>query len=180
VINVSQAVHCYLASHVSIIRYSPVADMSSPSGTSEALRALLDVDAGQAAATAAVLGLVFHHTLLRTVEVELFMYTLVGIGFITLVILFAVHIFAGLTPLAALARVALLSTSFNLAVFLSIGVYRLFFHRLRRFPGPPLAKLSRFYSAYKAAQDLQYYKLINRWNEEYGDFIRTGEYSTKP
>lgn len=105
------------------------------------------------------------------------MYTLVGTGFISLIVLFAVHLFAGLTPLSALARVALLSTSFNVAVFLSIGVYRFFFHRLRRFPGPPLAKVSRFYSAYKASRELKYYKLVTQWNEEYGDFIRTGEYS---
>lgn len=151
--------------------------MASSSGAAETLRALLDVDCVQAASTAAVLGLVFHHTVLRTVEVELYMYTLVGLGLITILALFAVHIFAGLAPLSALARVALLSTSFNTAVFLSIGVYRVFFHRLRRFPGPAPAKVSRFWSAYKASRDLQYFKLVSQWNKQYGDFIRTGEYS---
>lgn len=104
------------------------------------------------------------------------MYTLVGVGSLTLLGLLAVHLYAGLAPLAALARVALLSTSFNVAVFLSIGIYRCFFHRLRKFPGPPLAKVSRFYSAYKASQGLKYFRQIREWNEEYGDFIRTGEY----
>lgn len=104
------------------------------------------------------------------------MYTLVAVGFLTLVVLFAMHLYAGLAPLTALARVALLSTSFNTAIFLSMGIYRFFFHRLRRFPGPPLAKLSRFYSAYKASQGLKYFKQVGKWNEEYGDFIRTGEY----
>lgn len=151
--------------------------MSSLSGASETLRALLEVDAVQAASTAAVLGLVFHNTFLRVVEVEAFMYTLVGLGFLTLIIIFAVHLFAGLAPLAALARVAVLSTSFNLAVFLSIGVYRSSFHRLRRFPGPPLAKVSRFYSAYKASRGLKYFKQVGEWNEQYGDFIRTGWYN---
>lgn len=150
--------------------------MSSGFGASESLRALLDVDAVQAASTAAVLGVVFHNTFLRIVEVEAFMYTLVAVGFLTLVVLFAVHLYAGLAPLVALARVALLSTSFNTAIFLSMGIYRFFFHRLRRFPGPPLAKLSRFYSAYKASQGLKYFKQVGKWNEEYGDFIRTGEY----
>lgn len=104
------------------------------------------------------------------------MYTLVALGFLTLLGLLTVHLYAGLAPLAALARVALLATSFNVAVFLSIGIYRSFFHRLRRFPGPPLAKVSRFYSAYKASQGLQYFKQVREWNEQYGDFIRTGEY----
>lgn len=150
--------------------------MSSGSGVSESLRALLDVDAVKAASTAAVLGVVFHNTFLRVVEVEAFMYTLVALGFLTLVVLLAVHLFAGLAPLAALTRVALLSTSFNAALFLSIGIYRCFFHRLRRFPGPPLARVSRFYSAYKASQGLKYFKQVREWNEQYGDFIRTGEH----
>lgn len=162
---------------VSIIRHGLIADMSSSSGASETLRAVLDVDAVQAASTAAFLGLVFHNTFLRIVEVESFMYTLVTLGFISLIGIFALHLYAGLAPLAALVRVAVLSTSFNLAVFLSIGVYRFLFHRLRRFPGPALAKISRFYSAYKASRGLKYYKLVSQWNEEYGDFIRTGEYS---
>lgn len=150
--------------------------MSSGSGASGSLRALLDVDALQAASTAAVLGVVFHNTFLRVVEVEAFMYTLVFVGFLTLVGLFAVHLFAGFALPAALARVALLSTSFNVAVFVSIGIYRFFFHRLRRFPGPALAKISRFYSAYKASRGLKYFKQVGEWNEEYGDFIRTGEH----
>lgn len=150
--------------------------MASGSGFSELLRAVLYVNAVQAASTAAVLGVVFHNTFLRIVEVEAFMYTLVGVGFLTLLGLFAVHLVAGLAPLAALARVALLSTSFNVAVFLSIGVYRSLFHRLRNFPGPPLAKLTRFYSAYKASQGLKYFKQVGEWNEQYGDFIRTGKY----
>lgn len=150
--------------------------MSSGSGVSESLRALLGVDAVKAASTAAVLGVVFHNTFLRIVEVEAFMYTLVAAGFLTLVGLLAVHLYAGLAPLAALARVTLLSTSFNAAVFLSIVIYRCFFHRLRKFPGPPLAKVSRFYSAYKASQGLKYFRQIREWNEEYGDFIRTGEH----
>lgn len=149
--------------------------MSSVLGASESLRDLLDVDAVQAASTAAVLGVVFHNTFLRLVEVEAFMYTLVAVGFLTLVVLFAVHLYAGIVPLAALARVALLSTCFNTAIFLSMGIYRFFFHRLRRFPGPPLAKLSRFYSAYKASQGLKYFKQVGKWNEQYGDFIRTGK-----
>lgn len=151
--------------------------MSSASGVSEYLLAIGNVDAVQGASTAAVLGLVFHNTVLRTVEVESFMYTLGFMGLVSLGVIFAVHLYAQFTLLAALARVSLLSASFNGAVFLSIGIYRFFFHRLRKFPGPPLAKISRFYSAYKASRGLKYFKQVGQWNQEYGDFIRTGEYS---
>lgn len=175
----SQAILLLLLLVVTISRRGFTADMSSGSGASGSLRALMNVDAVQAASTAAVLGVVFHNTFLRVVEVEAFMYTLVAAGFLTLVGLFAVHLYAGFAFTAALARVTLLSTSFNVAVLVSIGIYRFFFHRLRKFPGPPLAKLSRFYSAYKASRELKYFKQVGEWNEEYGDFIRTGEYGHK-
>ncbi|KAI3392598.1 hypothetical protein diail_5472 [Diaporthe ilicicola] len=148
--------------------------MSSTSGISAWLRAAVDVDVFQAVSTATILGLVFHNTFLRVVEVEGFMYTLIALGFITFSGLVAVHIYAGFVPLDAFARVSLLSISFNFAVFLSIGLYRVFFHRLRKFPGPSLAKVSRFYSAYKASQDLKYCEHVREWKQEYGDFIRTG------
>ncbi|EKG20298.1 Cytochrome P450 [Macrophomina phaseolina MS6] len=55
-----------------------------------------------------------------------------------------------------------------------MAVYRVFFHRLRHFPGPFGAKLSRFYSAYLAGKDIKYYKEIEKMHRKYGDFVRTG------
>lgn len=71
-------------------------------------------------------------------------------------------------------RVLLLASSFNAGLILSIGVYRLFFHRLRCFPGPFAAKLSRFYAMSKAAEKVQYHLEVAKMHEKYGDFVRTG------
>ncbi|KAF4545568.1 Cytochrome P450 [Lasiodiplodia theobromae] len=55
-----------------------------------------------------------------------------------------------------------------------MATYRLFFHRLRKFPGPFGAKLSRFYVTLTSAKKVQYHEEIKKWHEKYGDFIRTG------
>lgn len=54
-------------------------------------------------------------------------------------------------------------------------VYRLSpFHPLARFPGPVLAKVSRFYVAYSAAQGNNYVTL-RRLHQKYGDVVRIGQ-----
>ncbi|OCL07514.1 putative benzoate 4-monooxygenase cytochrome P450, partial [Glonium stellatum] len=55
-----------------------------------------------------------------------------------------------------------------------IVVYRLFFHRLHKFPGPFGAKLTRFYAVSRASKNIQYHKEVAKMHEQYGDFIRTG------
>ena len=141
----------------------------------DSYRALLSTETYNIVAVFAVLGVFFHVTILRTVEIERFVYRLVTLGFITVVGLCAAHIQINFSPVAAILRVALLSFSFSGALFLSMMVYRVFFHPLRKFPGPVGAKISRFYVAYKASQDLQYHKQVSKWHEQYGDFVRTGK-----
>ncbi|KAL1961494.1 hypothetical protein VTN77DRAFT_1673 [Rasamsonia byssochlamydoides] len=75
---------------------------------------------------------------------------------------------------ATVGMVSVLAVSFNTGLILSIGVYRLFFHRLRRFPGPFWAKLTRFADAAKAAKNVQYNVEVAKMHKQYGDFIRTG------
>lgn len=59
------------------------------------------------------------------------------------------------------------------ALFASMLVYRAFFHPLRNFPGPPLAKLSKFYHAYKV-RNFQQCIWLHETHKKYGDFVRTG------
>ncbi|KAE8316235.1 cytochrome P450 [Aspergillus transmontanensis] len=72
-----------------------------------------------------------------------------------------------------LGRVALLTTLFNTSLISSISIYRLFFHRLHPFPGPFACKLTRFYSAFLAAKNIQYNVELKRLHKQYGDFVRT-------
>ncbi|KAF4468469.1 benzoate 4-monooxygenase cytochrome [Fusarium albosuccineum] len=72
----------------------------------------------------------------------------------------------------AVIRTAAVSNTFNLGLVSSILIYRAFFHRLHRFPGPFLAKLSRFYAMKNAAKNLKANGKIQGLHEKYGDFVR--------
>lgn len=141
----------------------------------EGIEYILQRDGWHIAATTATLGVLFHLTFLKPFEVEQFMYKLIALGFLSLFALVPVHVLAGFTASAATTRVALIASCFIAGVFSSITVYRLAFHRLRHFPGPFGAKLSKFYSVYLAARKVQYHKDVARMHRQYGDFIRTGK-----
>lgn len=80
------------------------------------------------------------------------------------------------TIFQTLLRLAVVATSFNITLILSIVVYRLFFHRIRRFPGPFWSSLSRFSDVALAAKEVKYYREVARMRETYGNLIRTGNY----
>ncbi|KAL6695643.1 cytochrome P450 [Trichoderma pleuroticola] len=69
-------------------------------------------------------------------------------------------------------RATTISLSYFLGLFASIAVYRLFFHRLRRFPGPFAAKLTKFYGPYTARGGKSHIKFVELF-EKYGDIVRT-------
>ena len=60
------------------------------------------------------------------------------------------------------------------ALFCSILVYRIFFHRLRGFPGPRMAKVSKLWNVFKAARSNNY-QLLEDLYHRYGEFVRTGK-----
>ncbi|KAJ5305867.1 cytochrome P450 [Penicillium antarcticum] len=55
----------------------------------------------------------------------------------------------------------------------SIGVYRIFFHRLKQFPGPKLAALTKLWHVWKC-RDSRGHLVLQSWYEQYGEFVRTG------
>ena len=64
-------------------------------------------------------------------------------------------------------------SSYLVGLFGSIVIYRLFFHRLRHFPGPIAAKITRFYGLY-LARNGQLHIEQNKLFERYGDIVRIG------
>ncbi|KAL1640901.1 hypothetical protein SLS58_006517 [Diplodia intermedia] len=84
-----------------------------------------------------------------------------------------VHLYHS-APAAAAKDLATSATSFALSLAISMLVYRAFFHRLRRFPGPFAARLTRFWSVYKSSKDLQYHLVLEELHKKYGDVVRVG------
>ncbi|OQE89490.1 hypothetical protein PENNAL_c0014G05119 [Penicillium nalgiovense] len=52
-------------------------------------------------------------------------------------------------------------------------VYRLIFHRLKYFPGPKLAAVSKLWHVWKC-RDSRGHLVLEAWHEKYGEFVRTG------
>jgi hypothetical protein len=80
----------------------------------------------------------------------------------------------GCGVLKSLMLVFMLDLSYFLPLFFSIALYRLCFHRLRRFPGPFWARLSMFWRIKQIASQ-NHYILVDNLHKKYGDVVRIGE-----
>lgn len=139
------------------------------------MREALESPVSILASSAALLGVILHVSILRVIFVEQYLYTLLGLYGVAVVgILFSFISWTAFSVAEILLRTSVICISFNTGLALSIGTYRLFFHRLRRFPGPLGSKLTRFYDTYLAAKNVQYNKEVEKLHHQYGDFIRTG------
>ncbi|KAH7133334.1 cytochrome P450 [Dactylonectria estremocensis] len=66
--------------------------------------------------------------------------------------------------------------AYLVALFTSITVYRLFFHRQRRFPGPVWASITKAYGVY-ANRDGKLHEVYDQLLHQYGPFVRIGLYT---
>jgi hypothetical protein len=69
-------------------------------------------------------------------------------------------------------------TCYIVSLFTSITIYRICFHRLRHFPGPRLAAVSKLWHVWQC-RDSRNHLVLERLRQEYGSFVRTGEDSVK-
>ncbi|KAG6366127.1 hypothetical protein INS49_000303 [Diaporthe citri] len=112
---------------------------------------------------------------IQTVEFEKLMFHfLAALPVMAVVMSTFFSAFGRLTWPQAFAKSVIIETVFNLSCLLSIGIYRLLFHRCGRFPGPMGAKLSRFWTSYTSIKNFQYHKELEKMQAKYGDFVRTG------
>jgi hypothetical protein len=65
--------------------------------------------------------------------------------------------------------------SFTGAIWLSMGIYRAFFHRLGGYPGPFSAKLSQLWRVWKNVR-AENYKVVDDLHRKYGEYVRVGRY----
>lgn len=74
----------------------------------------------------------------------------------------------------AVQSVAAITAAYTVSLWTSMIIYRSFFHRLHRFPGPPWAKTSKLYHAFQLGKRDNYRKLAG-WHQTYGNFVRIGK-----
>ena len=70
---------------------------------------------------------------------------------------------------------AFIVLSYSGSLFTSIAIYRLFFHKLRNFPGPIGARVSKFWHVGKLLGQPNF-RVLDELHQQYGDFVRPGEY----
>ncbi|KAF3384940.1 hypothetical protein F1880_002809 [Penicillium rolfsii] len=127
------------------------------------------------ARTFGVLGVLIHLSILTSEIDSVVGSLLIGAFFIWigLAVSFTRVLDVGL--IVAIAKSSLACLSFLAGLGISTVVYRLLFHRLRSFPGPLGARVSRFYTLWVTKRSgLRYHRELERLHAEFGDFVRTG------
>lgn len=125
---------------------------------------MVALDLPQAAKAAALLGGLFHFVVCQF-EFEKVMFHFMAASVLTAL---------GLAYNFGILSTVVIIASFNTALLASISIYRMFFHRLRKFPGPIGARLTKFHAMRLSAKHVQYNKELAKWHEQYGDIVRTG------
>ena len=75
----------------------------------------------------------------------------------------------------AIGETMSLVVMFLYGLFMSIAIYRLAFHPLRKFRGPFTFKISKLWHVLRVLPSQQNYLILERLHMKYGDFVRTGE-----
>lgn len=60
-------------------------------------------------------------------------------------------------------------------VYASMLVYRAAFHRLNRFPGPFMARLTNFYITSRSIKKFRLFEEVQALHKQYGDIVRIGK-----
>lgn len=132
-------------------------------------------DPAHIAVTFSSLGVLFHISILpfeidTKIHYILGFFAVIGIWLVTAFVKnfdMAVHI--------AILKASFAGASFLAALGISMVVYRLFFHRVRHFPGPFWTKISRFPVISDVQKSgLRYHHELEKLHRQYGDFVRVG------
>ncbi|KAI2616627.1 benzoate 4-monooxygenase cytochrome P450 [Hypoxylon sp. NC1633] len=121
-----------------------------------------------------LLGISMHHGVFIHGEWHNYAPSIVVSHFSFLFVLLAFRIVRGSGVSSQIVVETAVSTSiYFIGLFLSIAVYRLFFHRLRAFPGSRLASLSKLWHVWMCRTS-KGHLVLQAWQQEYGNIVRTG------
>ncbi|KAF3769021.1 cytochrome P450 [Cryphonectria parasitica EP155] len=120
-------------------------------------------------------GVFLHLAVFRSGEWDAHSFTLLEVGAaLQLVLSFFAHELFSEPAVDALQHGLYWAGAALAGLYASILVYRAFFHRLGRFPGPFTARLSTFYMTWTSFRRGQVYQDVRRLHTKYGDFVRVG------
>jgi hypothetical protein len=74
----------------------------------------------------------------------------------------------------SLSLVAQVAACHVAGLYASILLYRGFFHRLSKFPGPFLARFTTFYITFRSMKKLHLFAEVQNLHSQYGDYVRLG------
>lgn len=125
--------------------------------------------------TFALLGVTFHLSIIPF-EIDAIIRSLLVAYFVSWAgLAVAFWNFCSLDLVSATWKASIAGFAFSAGLGASIFVYRLFFHRLRAFPGPLSTKISRFSTVGSVLMSgVRYYLVLEDLHKRYGDFVRTG------
>ncbi|KAH8194127.1 hypothetical protein TruAng_011709 [Truncatella angustata] len=123
----------------------------------------------------ALAGLVFHHAYARRVEIDFYVWSLLGLAAVQglVIVLWAVNIWQVPFP-AALYILVKCMLSFSASLVGSILIYRGYFHRTGKFPGPVAARFSSLWTVRKSSGEFKFHQRLSDVHSQYGDFVRIG------
>ena len=97
-----------------------------------------------------------------------------GLHIFLAISLYALSLYVQQDYWASLSGPLVIISSYAVGLFSSIIAYRLSpWHRLANFPGPRMARVSKFWHAWQC-RDARNHELMLRMRREYGDFVRIG------
>jgi hypothetical protein len=124
---------------------------------------------------AALAGLFAHRAIFIHGEWHLhILQILVGVGLMNVAALYALYRLTHASSLGeTIGTVFFMDIAWLAGLFGSMTVYRLFFHKLSRFPGPKLAAVTKLWHVWKI-RDSTNFLFLQKLHGEYGNIIRTG------
>ena len=123
---------------------------------------------------ASIIGLLAHQLVFIRGEWHLLAPTVFSIHIILSLLLIGAEIQLSGNAKGGSIHALVLIACYLVSLFISISIYRIYFHRLRHFPGPRLAALSKLWHVWQC-RDSRNHLVLERLHQKYGSFVRTGE-----
>ena len=130
----------------------------------------------QGSLTAASIAVISHYLFWGRYELDAKFYLIFfGILLCQPIAYLTLTFYYGFSAVQAIVIQAFLEFVYFVTLFAYIGIYRLFFHRLSKFPGPFWARLWMWWKIKRLARKERAYSEIYDLHQQYGDMVRVGK-----